>query len=187
MTKTELEELIDGVAASMVYGLSLMQNAQGDGGEARMVASVATTGIAFEGPVPGKGVGMGGAEIHSVFSKPANLEIVRGNYVFVLRSGLVRLAYEATYHYARSNGQLALMKTEPWFYYCRTIRNVISHREHSVLDRWPEDLTKTGVSTMSWRHRTLTTAEVGKDVEITLYDCWQMYLDIRDFVQGRLT
>jgi hypothetical protein len=100
--------------------------------------------------------------------------------------GVVRAMREEALWDEKSNNHLALVKSEPWFYYCRTIRNVISHRDHSVLDRWSDDLTKAGITSVSWRHRTLTTADVGKDVPVTLYDCWQLYLDIRDFVDNRL-
>lgn len=193
MTKQQLLELIDGVSATLVYGLALLRTSEHDGGEARMIESVGTSGMGFEGR-NGKIIGMGGPEIRASFSVPAHLQAVKGNFVFVLRTALVRFGYESILLYCEENDHEALMKAEPWCDYARVVRNVVSHGNHAELREWPakwQDTAKnrargTRKASVSWRDRTLSETDVGGVIDFGLYDAWQLYLDMRDFVLNRL-
>jgi hypothetical protein len=198
MTKKELLELVDGVSAALALGLASMKTAENDGGEQRMIEKVREHGMWFEGPTPpGERVGIEGETAFSVFSNPGSLNIVKGNFVFILRSALARFGYEAILLYCKTTGHQPLMKTEPWCDYARVVRNTVSHGTHTVLNQWPDEwqapkpgkkpkkshVRKTSVV---WRHRTINETEVGKEIEFTLYDAWRLYLDMREFIEKRL-
>ncbi len=195
MTKKELEELMHGVAASMIYGHYLSEFAERTGGEAAMVQQMQTIGYKFPPPPGGTPNGLSAVQLHAMFGVPQNLHTAKGNFFLMLRFSLVRFCFESVLHYVRSKNagnhagltqDMAVVKAEPWFYFTRTVRNVVSHRDHAELGKWDDELTDKGVTTITWRHRTVTTADVGKALELTGYEAWQLYLDMVDFVQKRL-
>ncbi|MGH7437362.1 MAG: hypothetical protein ACRENE_16920, partial [Polyangiaceae bacterium] len=140
MTKAELESLIHGVAASMVYGLALMAYSADPARERAFIEAFRTSGMKFEGPPPDRTVvGLEADQLYARYSNPTDLQISKNNFVFTLRSTLVRFCYEAVQLYCDANGQKPKMKAEPWYPFTRVLRNVISHGEHSVLRAWPKE------------------------------------------------
>jgi hypothetical protein len=188
MTKRELEELIHGVAGAMVYGLYTLKYTEAD--EPRMIAHMSSTGIKFQAP-DGSYEGLEAAQVHARYSNAADLKTSKSNFVFVLRSALLRFGYESILLYCEENGHKAIMKTEAWCDWARVVRNVVSHGEHSVLRKWPPEWCDpkkpaNKKSAVTWRHRTIREADVGKVIDFDVYDAWKLYLDMIDFVSNRL-
>ena len=190
MTKTELESLIHGVAAAMIYGLYTMKYTEQPGVEASMLETMRGKGIKFEAP-DHSFEGLEAAQVYARYSNPSDLKATKGNFVFTLRAALVRFCYEAIQLYAKATGQDALRKAEDWYAYARVLRNVVSHGTHSTLNEWPREWRDPKKpankrTSVTWRHRTISETDVGKDVEFDLYDAWRLHLDMLDFVQKRL-
>jgi hypothetical protein len=125
-------------------------------------------------------------QLHTMFSDARNLIAAKKNASFLLALSLVRFAFEATIQYARERERMALLKKEAWFYYARIVRNVTSHGIHTVLQRWDDELTKKCVTTVTWRHRTLTSGDVGRVITFNEYDAWTLHKDVLDCVRNRL-
>jgi hypothetical protein len=68
----------------------------------------------------------------------------------------------------------------------RIVRNTTSHGTHTVLGRWDDELNKRGITTASWRHRTLSTHDVGQMIKFNEFDAWKLHLDVLDFVRTSL-
>ena len=187
MTKTELEELIHGVAGAMIYGLYVMKYTDDPQISTAMIQSMRGRGIKFQAP-DGSYEGLDANQLFARYSNAQDLATSKGNFVFVLRSALVRFCYESIQKYSKANGHEALRKAETWYGYARVVRNVVSHGVHSVLEEWPREWRdpkkpKLRRTSVTWRHRTLNETDVGKDIDFDLYDAWKLHLDMLDFVQ----
>ena len=78
--------------------------------------------------------------------------------------------------------QYSVYKAEPWFQFARIIRNVVSHKDGGILRTWPRDLTKTGVTQVSWQNRTLDVSMVGQEIAFTHHEALWLFQDQLEFV-----
>lgn len=73
MTKAELESLIHGVAAAMIYGLALMKQSEDPEREKAFVEAFRTRGMKFEGPPPDRAVV--GLEADQLYARYSNSDV----------------------------------------------------------------------------------------------------------------
>ena len=191
MTKIELEELIHGVAATVVYGVYLSEFAEKSGAEKDMITQMKSNGWMFKAPRGGTDEPLAPNQLHAMFSNPSNLQIVKRNTDALLSYSLIRLSYEAILLYCEDNGHKLVMQAEQWWPYAKVVRNTVSHGDHAVLRKWPVEWNDPKKPlkrrpSVTWRHRTITETDIGQPVPVTLYDAWRLHLDMLDFVKSRL-
>lgn len=192
MTKAELEELIQGVAVTLVYGEYLSEFAEKSGAEADMVKQMKTKGWVFKAPRGATDESLHPNQLHAMFSQADTLPVVKRNLDALLTYSLLRLGYEAILLYCEENGHKALMHAESWWPYAKVMRNVVSHGDHAVLRKWPVEWRDTPKNrskgtvraSVSWRHRTIAETDVTTHVIFTMYDAWKLHLDMLDFVKS---
>ena len=78
-------------------------------------------------------------------------------------------------------GRLYEMKAEPWYQFCRLVRNCIAHnfifefRQHDV-----------SILPARWRGREITAAYDGQELPLALFgyeQAWEMFVEIRTFAE----
>jgi hypothetical protein len=111
---------------------------------------------------------------------------IRNIETSLIRS-LVRESYELIMLHCEETKQFPIFKAESWFQFTRILRNVASHKQGGVLREWPHDLTKQGITSVVWRHRTLDTAMVGTEISFYPYEALRLAKDLGDFVTAKLS
>jgi hypothetical protein len=79
------------------------------------------------------------------------------NYENSLLRTLLRETHELIVWYCEETNQFSTYRAEPWFQFARVLRNVMSHKEGGTLRKWPKDLTDKGITSVTWRGRTIDT------------------------------
>jgi hypothetical protein len=109
------------------------------------------------------------------------------NYENSLLRTLVREAHELIMLYCEQSQQFAVYKAEPWFQFARILRNVISHKEGGTLREWPQDLLKKGITSVTWRKRTLDTTMIGHRVVFYPPEALELINDQVEFATAKLS
>jgi len=117
---------------------------------------------------------------------PSSNRILVIEFENVLKRALVSEGHEAILNYCEQSNQFPKYKATPWFQFARIIRNVVSHKTGGILQQWPGDLTKAGVTSVTWRHKTIDIGMVGKEVTATHYDVLKLYSDQLVFAEKEL-
>ena len=104
-----------------------------------------------------------------------------------LKRTLLREGHEVILAYCEATKQFQKYKDEPWFQFARIIRNVVSHEVGGILKKWPNDLAKKSITTVSWRTRILDISLTGKFVEFTPYEAIQLFDDQKNFAETKLS
>lgn len=105
---------------------------------------------------------------------------------------MLREAHELVTEYVEQTNQEAAYKAESWYDFARIIRHSVSHGSAAYLARWPPDLIKAGITSVKWRHITLTQAMAstkttpGAPLLIGAVDALDLYSDIRSFAEKEL-
>lgn len=108
---------------------------------------------------------------------------VLANMGILLKHAMIRNTFEIILAYADETGQTAVFKAWPPYHFARLVRNVFSHTDAGVLHRWsPNDL-----SVATWRNRTLTPADVGKEFVFHPGEYVQLQDDMFNFLRDELT
>jgi hypothetical protein len=89
--------------------------------------------------------------------------------------------------YCEQSQQFAVYKAEPWFQFARILRNVISHKEGGTLREWPQDLLKKGITSVTWRKRTLDTTMIGHRVVFYPPEALELINDQVEFATAKLS
>jgi hypothetical protein len=63
----------------------------------------------------------------------------------------------------------------------------VSHEVGGILKKWPNDLAKKSITTVSWRTRRLDISLTGKFVEFTPYEAIQLFDDQKNFAETKLS
>ncbi|MHB8089391.1 MAG: hypothetical protein ACYDH2_14205, partial [Anaerolineaceae bacterium] len=123
----------------------------------------------------------------NVLGNKQNRAIAIGELEKSLKRALVREGHELILLYCEESGQVAKYKMAPWFQFARIIRNIVSHKQGSILREWPKDLIKQGVVTVSWRSRTLSTSMIERVISFTHQEALQLFADQFEFAQNQLS
>jgi hypothetical protein len=109
------------------------------------------------------------------------------NYENSLLRTLLREAHELILWYCEETNQFPIYKAEPWFQFARVLRNVLSHKEGGTLRAWPKDLLTKGITSVTWRERTLDTAMLGHRLVFYPPEGLELVNDQIDFVTNKLS
>jgi hypothetical protein len=109
------------------------------------------------------------------------------NYENSLLRTLLRDAHELILLYCQETHQFPIYKAEPWFQFARVLRNVISHKEGGTLREWPPDLTKKGITSVTWRARTIDTTMLNHRLVLYPPEGLELVNDQVAFVTAKLS
>jgi hypothetical protein len=109
------------------------------------------------------------------------------NYENSLLRTLMREAHELILLYCEETRQFHVYKTEPWFQFARVLRNVMSHKEGGTLREWPKDLLGKGITSVTWRGKTLDTTMLGQRLVFYPPEGLELIKDQIDFVTAKLS
>ena len=108
------------------------------------------------------------------------------NYENSLLRTMMREAHELILLYCEETDQFATYKAEPWFQFARVMRNIISHKEGGTLRKWPADLQRKNITSVSWRTKTRDATMLGHQVVFYPPDGLELMKDQIDFATQRL-
>ena len=109
------------------------------------------------------------------------------NYENSLLRAMLRESHELILLHCEETQQFPVYKAEPWFQFARILRNVVSHKQGGVLRKWPTDLLRNGVTSVTWRHRKFETGMLGTEVTFYLHEGLLLLRDETDFVAAKLS
>jgi len=181
MKKEELLSVLTNTWQNFIVGLLLTQFMP----EENWI-SLSKSGIRFEGP--------NGPWFHAypnwtfdVLGNRQNRVSAIGELEKSLKRALLREGHELILLYCEETNQVDKYKAEPWFQFARIIRNAVSHKQGGILREWPKDLQKKGISSVSWRNRTLQTSNIGQEIQFTHQEALQLIADQFGFAQNQLS
>jgi len=181
MKKQELLSGLTNTWQNFVIGLSLTQFMP----EEKWIF-LSQGGIRFDGP--------NGPWFHAapnwssdVLGDRQNRDKAIGELEKSLKRALIREGHELILLYCEETHQVEKYKATPWFQFARIIRNTASHKQGGKLREWPSDLRKKGITSVSWRNRTLEITIVGQEIEFTHQEALQLLADQFSFAQHQLS
>jgi hypothetical protein len=106
----------------------------------------------------------------------------------MLRRAAVAESFEVLETYCHQSGQIEKIRAVPWYWFAKILRNTVSHKQGELV-RWPDALTKKGVSSVTWRHRTLDQTMQTNSLKLQFHDAEILALmaDEIDFVENILS
>jgi len=181
MKKQELLSALTNTWQNFVIGLSLTQLMP----EEQWI-SLSQRGIQFDGP--------NGPWFHApphwsacVLGDRENRGKAISELEKSLKRALLREGHELILLYCQETHQGEKYRVVPWFQFARIIRNVVSHKQGGILREWPDDLRKKGITSASWRNRTLEITMVGLEISFSHQEALQLFADQFDFAQNQLS
>jgi hypothetical protein len=109
------------------------------------------------------------------------------NYENSLLRALMREAHELILLYCEETQQFSRYKAEPWFQFARVLRNVMSHKEGGTLRAWPKDLLAKGITSVTWRGKTIDTTMLRQRLVFYPPEGLELVKDQIDFVTAKLS
>jgi hypothetical protein len=164
MTKQDLLALLDGVKQAVLFGYILIDDAgpRLDELAAKCLRSPPYQ-IKHRSGVHEESLQMLGA----LLCQPSEARLVRGNYFLLIDFALLRTSFEVIKEYAEATKQLTEFQSDGDLYkVARVARNLISHGDGAVLNEWPANFTRQGITSVTWEDITISATDVGKTVYI---------------------
>lgn len=180
MTKTELLAALTNTWENFALGLLFPQLIPEDSWK-----SLSGKNIKFDGP-NGIWFSIGPNWYTEEIENAINRNVHIGEFEKSLKRSLVREGHELILLYCEETGQIDQYKSVPWFQFARIIRNVVSHKQGGKLREWPSDLIKRGITSVSWRNRTLNIDMKGDEISFTHEEALKLFCDQFNFVQNQL-
>jgi len=120
-------------------------------------------------------------QIATLFSTPAHREDAIKSLLIMHMCALIKDSFELTRHHCKVAGRLKELQAEPWYNFCRLIRNCIAHNFLFVF-------TERDLATMpdSWRGLQITADFNGRPLPLEFFGyvhAWEMFTDIRSFAE----
>lgn len=109
------------------------------------------------------------------------------NYENSLLRTLLRESHELILWYCEETHQFPAYRAEPWFQFARILRNVISHKEGGTLREWPKDLAAKGITSVTWRGRTIDTTMLSHRLVFYPPEGLELVKDQVEFVTAKLS
>ncbi len=181
MTKQEAFELLSGIRAAIIYGF-VLQTASNDGELAERIRGQKFGFEADDGTIHPIGL----TALAALLADRDQRRTIHGNYKVLMKHTLVRTTHEVVLMYCRQTNQFPLYKAEPWFQFARLVRNLLSHEDGAILNEWPKDLTKAGVTYVEWRGRKISATEVGQHVRLDPAEMVRLHEDMAEFLRTKL-
>lgn len=103
----------------------------------------------------------------------------------MLRRSAVAESFEALVLYCHKSAQTDKLQGLTWYHFARILRNTVSHKRGEIIN-WPEELKKKGISSVTWRHRTLDTGMEDKPLQMFDAEILALITDEIAFVEASL-
>jgi hypothetical protein len=103
----------------------------------------------------------------------------------MLRRVAVAESFEALAMYCHQSDQISKFSELSWYRFAKILRNTVSHKQGELI-RWPIEMTKKGISSVSWRHRTLDKTMEGTILQFYDAEVLALLIDEIDFVENSL-
>jgi hypothetical protein len=181
VTKHELLAALDNVLNNIVYGLLLTRLVPLEAWKA-----VSSPVASFKGP-NGNFLRLDVSRMRDRMENPEYKKAITEEFENCLKRATVSEGHELILLYCEQTNQFQIYKSQPWFQFARIARNIVSHKSAGVLRQWPNDLKNSGVTSVSWHHRTLNATMVGTEIPFTLFEALQLLKDQIDFVRTEIT
>lgn len=177
-TKVDLIELLHGIRNTVLYAF-VLEDAVKD----KEALAMEIDGLA-------SGFQMPGGEIHREGLSPLAAQlrdltarkVLSGNLSLILSNDLIRTTHEVVVMYCTKSKELEAYVKAPFYQFARVARNLVSHHEGAILNRWPESLFEKSITSVHWRNRTISSSDVGKHVFISIGEAFVLHRDIAEFV-----
>ena len=180
MKKQELLSALTNTWQNFVIGLLLIQFMP----EEKWI-SLSQHGIRFDGPI-GPWFQVPQDWSADVLGNRQKRGDATGELEKSLKRALLREGHELILLYCQETHQVEKYKIVPWFQFARIIRNVVSHKQGGNLHDWPNDLRNRGITSVSWRNRTLEISMLGQKIPFSHQEALQLFADQFGFSQQQL-
>jgi hypothetical protein len=103
------------------------------------------------------------------------------SFMIMHMCSLVKDSFELCRHHCKLAGNLSVMQAEPWYQFCRLIRNCIAHNFLFAFSS--RDIT---LLPLTWRGRTIIGAMNGGPLPLQFFsnvEAWEMFVDVRTFAE----
>jgi len=97
-----------------------------------------------------------------------------GELEIALRKKVVSGTHEVLSQYCSTTHQTALHVDQPWYQFCRILRNSVSHGRGGEVMQWPRNLRDKGVLEVTWRHKTIRHDQGDAPITLSNVDCLEL-------------
>ena len=119
------------------------------------------------------------AQVADLFSNTEHRDDACKSLLIMHMCSLIKDSFELCRHHCKAAGCLPQMRVEPWYQFCRLIRNCIAHNFEFTFSS--HDLP---VLPATWRGRSITAAMNGGPLPLSFFgysQAWDLFQDIRSF------
>lgn len=103
-----------------------------------------------------------------------------------LKRALLDEAHEMILTYTVATQQFPKYRAEPWWAFARVARLAMQVRSGGVLREWPRDLAAEGVTSLAWRGRRVSDADVGMLFRLSHAEALALFRDHVEFARERI-
>lgn len=103
-----------------------------------------------------------------------------------VKRALLDDAHEMLLTYTVATGQFEKYRAEPWWAFARVARLAAQVRSGGVLRDWPRDLAADGVTSLAWRGKRVSAADVGKAFVLSHPEALALFHEHVAFARERL-
>ena len=104
----------------------------------------------------------------------------------MLRRSVVAESFEVLTLYCRESAQMDKLQGLTWYRFARVLRNTVSHKRGELIN-WPSEFEKKGITSVTWRHRTLDSGMAGKSLQMFDAEILALITDEISFVENSLS
>jgi hypothetical protein len=178
MTKEDALSFLVGIRGAFLYGMCIDSTTSHDA----LCALLATKKkFAFEARTGNWG-SVDLAELRDMLLDSEGREVAQTNFRLFLRHSLIHRTHEGIVMYCDATAQFSKYEAAPWYQFARFYRNILAHHDGSTLNEWRDRK----VSVATWRHHSLTPAEVGKRFYLDPWETFQLHADMYEFLASEL-
>jgi hypothetical protein len=120
-------------------------------------------------------------QVVALFSNTEHRDDACRSLLIMHMCSLIKDSFELCRHHCKIAGELSAMQGEPWYQFCRLIRNCIAHNFLLIFSA--RDIT---LLPLTWRGRTITHAMQGGPLPLQVFgyvEAWEMFIEIRTFAE----
>ncbi|MBU4257578.1 hypothetical protein KKC04_04170 [Patescibacteria group bacterium] len=94
--------------------------------------------------------------------------------------------YELIKLYCEKSSQIERLKNWTYYNFIRVVRHTTSHGTGGTLNKWPPELSKKGITSVSWKNKIIDKSMLEKPISMTDPEIFQLIFDELDFVKNNL-
>jgi len=114
----------------------------------------------------------------------SDAKVIRGNFFLFLNFESIRFFYELAHTYCQGSGQSHVYAAAAWSQFARVLRNVVCHGDSAIFSRWPDNLKKKGITSVTWNGVTIRESDAGAPFGLDVVNVVQLQEEIYTFTKG---